>query len=209
MNYYKKTFALLLSFIFANILVAQVGIGTTNPSNQLDVVGWVELGDETQTGNSVEGTMRYNNTLKCIQFYDGNTWACIGRPKIQDFVLRDAIDENQSGNVNNITDYNGGSYQASARLPFVVNDVHAGDNILFLVELVVNDNLIKAGLYDNSLKIYGNGVFEEKDMPGINMEETYSSFIWANDVNSSGNLTFYFEVNMNLADAKITTLVFR
>lgn len=190
-------------------LWAQVGIGTTSPSNQLDVMGWVELGNESQTGNDVEGTIRYSSTLKCVEFYDGSSWNCIGRPKMQSFTLRDAIDESISGSANNIVDYNAGGYDPSTRIPFTVNDVQQGDAILFLVEAVVNDGLRKFIAYQNSLKIYGNGVFEEKDMPGINMEETYSTFLWANDINTSGNLTFYFEVNMNLADAKITTVIFR
>lgn len=204
----KTILLFVFPFLFIPLnLYAQVGIGTTSPSNQLDVMGWVELGDESSTGNDVEGTIRYNGSLKCIQFYDGSSWNCIGRPKVQNFDLRDGIDETLSGNVNNIIDYNGGGY--GTQYSFTVNDIQTGDIVLFLVELVVHDNLRKNAAYENSIKIWGNGIFEQKDMPGINMEETYSTYFWADDVNTSGNLSFILEVNMNMADAKITTLVFR
>ncbi|GAB5401410.1 MAG: hypothetical protein Aureis2KO_29950 [Aureisphaera sp.] len=204
---FLKCGILFLFFFNTQWATSQVGIGTTNPSNQLDVMGWVELGDESQPGNEEEGTLRYNSSLKCIQFYDGSAWQCIGRPKIQNFVLRDRINSSLGGNVNNIIDYNGGGY--SAIYNFVVNDVQAGDTILFLIELVVDDNLRKNSSFTNCLKVYGNGIFKERDMPGINMEETFTTFIWSDGLNASGNLTFAFEVNMDMADARITTVLFR
>lgn len=208
MKYFTKQLFLFIFLIASTQLTfSQVGIGTTSPSNELDVEGWIEIGDQSQTGNDIEGTIRYNSTFKCMQFYDGSIWSCIGKPKMQNFTLRDGISQNVSGNVSNITNFNGGGY--AAQYSFVVNDLQQGDTVLFLLELVIDDNLRKNSLFSNLLKISGNGIFVEKEVPGVDSAETYSTFIWGNSLNNSGNLSFTFEINMDLADARITTLIFR
>lgn len=208
----KHNYTHFLILFFFTIISAygQVGIGTTNPSNQLDVNGWLELGDQTIAGTNVEGAMRYNSTNKCMEFYNGLVWNCIGRtPKMQTFRLLDGIDESISGSAtNNVGPFSEGGYDSSERFPFVVNNVLEGDKILFLVEVVVNAELRKYIAYQNSMKIYGNGIFVEKDMPGLKRADSISTFFWSDSVNTSGNLTFYFEVNMALADVRITSIIF-
>ena len=67
-------------FIIAPYVGAQnIGIGAPAPTQLLDVVGWVELGDETQGGGGpdTEGSIRYN-TAGYPEYYDGTAWQQFG-----------------------------------------------------------------------------------------------------------------------------------
>ncbi|MFD0962891.1 hypothetical protein [Pseudofulvibacter geojedonensis] len=201
-------YSILITPLF---LFAQVGIGTTTPSNQLDVNGWVEIANETAVGNDVEGTIRYNSVNKCMEFYNGTLWDCIGvQPKIQNFTLRDGIDETVSGDgVTNHTNFNGGGYTTNL-YTFTVNDIKVGDKILFLLEVVVNGrNLRKDIDYNNTVKIYKpvTTMFVEKEVPGVNDKTPFATFLWI-DATVSGNVDFTFEMNCAFSDAKVTTVVF-
>lgn len=61
------------------LLAQNVGIGTPTPGQKLDVEGWIRVADETAPGADVAGSIRYNATLNCMQFYDGTAWNCIGQ----------------------------------------------------------------------------------------------------------------------------------
>ncbi|GIV35478.1 MAG: hypothetical protein KatS3mg031_3013 [Chitinophagales bacterium] len=61
-------------FIISKTAFAQnVGIGTSNPGQKLDVAGWLRLGDESASGTNTEGSIRYHSGKK-LQFYDGTQW---------------------------------------------------------------------------------------------------------------------------------------
>ena len=64
-----------LSLVFiVHIAMAQtgtVGIGTNTPNQQLDVNGWIKLGDQSSPvppNTHDEGSIRYNSTSKTLQF---------------------------------------------------------------------------------------------------------------------------------------------
>lgn len=183
-----------------------VGIGIT-PTNKLDVDGYIEVGDENSTGTAnVEGAMRYNSSLKCMQFYDGNSWECIGQPKIQTHYIRDGINEYQDGSGSNIVNWNTNGYGYIHY--FNVSNVQQGRKILFLVEMTVGTGDKRAnGAYSCSWKIYGNGVWGEKHVPAVGSNENYTSFVWGTP-STSGFLNFAFEANIHYADVKITTIQF-
>ena len=56
-----------------------VGIGTTNPSSKLDVVGEIKFGNTSSTCNgTTEGQQRYNSTSKVMEFCNGTSWTAMG-----------------------------------------------------------------------------------------------------------------------------------
>ena len=69
----KKT--LLCSILLMNITSAvqsqNVGIGTTNPSEKLDVNGGIIIGATT---NTAKGTIRWNETKNDFEGYNGSVW---------------------------------------------------------------------------------------------------------------------------------------
>lgn len=65
-------FILIVSSVFAQ--TGNVGIGTSNPLQRLDVAGWVGLGDQTEGTTGTAGAIRYNSITKVIQYYDGTSW---------------------------------------------------------------------------------------------------------------------------------------
>ncbi len=67
----------LLFFVFSvNILLGQVGIGTTNPQETLDVNGAVKIGTTTNTN---AGTIRWTGTD--FEGYDGTNWIPLSNKK--------------------------------------------------------------------------------------------------------------------------------
>lgn len=56
-----------------------VGIGTNNPSNKLEVAGWLKIGDQNYSGNDVEGALRYNSSKGCLEINNGDSWDCVKR----------------------------------------------------------------------------------------------------------------------------------
>ena len=52
-----------------------VGIGSTTPTTKLEVAGEIKLGNTSSACNAAnEGQMRYNSTLKIMQYCNGTTW---------------------------------------------------------------------------------------------------------------------------------------
>ena len=71
----------LLGYIIANFVIGfslnaqNVGIGTSNPQERLDVTGAVKI-SHTATAN--EGTIRFDTINKIFQGYDGTQWINLG-----------------------------------------------------------------------------------------------------------------------------------
>lgn len=62
----------LISIFYLHIQAQNVGIGTTMPSQLLDVGGKIQIGDD---GNASEaGAVRYNAISDVLEFYDGTIW---------------------------------------------------------------------------------------------------------------------------------------
>lgn len=203
----KKKYFLLL--MIPQVYLAQVGIGTTSPANTLDVNGWIKVGNESVVGaSSVQGSLRYNAQKKCMEFYDGTSWACIGQPKMETTVLFDAVDANLGGSgITNYTTSTTGGYGGIRN--FSVNNVAPSSRVLFLVEIALHTSLKVNGSFANTFKIYGNGVFQEYKIPAAGMKDVASFFVWGSPNNVTfSNLTFSFESNQTYNFLKITTLVF-
>lgn len=181
-----------------------VGIGTVTPQNKLDVNGYIKVGDQAVGGANIEGSMRYNSTKKCLEIYDGTTWKCAGEPDIQTFNLRDGVNETLDGSGGNINNWNTGGYGFVYN--FTVNNCRAGRKILFLVELVLGTGDRRANNGFNSRqKLYGHGIFTEKDIPLVGNDESQTTFFWGTP-NASGNLNFSFENNSHETNVRITTI---
>lgn len=187
-------------------ITGNVGIGTTTPSNKLDVNGYIEVGTDVTGGADVEGAMRYNTTKKCIEFYDGSSWRCAGEPYIQTFSLRDGVNSSLDGAGSNITNWNTSGY--GYLYSFTVNNCRAGSKILFLIEQVTGTGDRRAnGGYLSSHKLYGNGVWMEKEIPLVGNDETMTAVFWGTP-NTSGNLSFHYENNSHETNVRITAIVF-
>ncbi|MFP5520538.1 MAG: hypothetical protein ACLGGX_11585 [Bdellovibrionia bacterium] len=62
-----------------NLPAGNVGIGSANPAAKLDVAGEIKLGNTNSTCDvSTEGQMRYNSTLKVMEFCNATAWTVIG-----------------------------------------------------------------------------------------------------------------------------------
>jgi hypothetical protein len=55
-----------------------VGIGTTAPAINLQVAGDIRVGDCTTCSSANAGAIRYNSTLKKVEYCDGSAWSGIG-----------------------------------------------------------------------------------------------------------------------------------
>lgn len=77
----KRIYLLILSAYIVNVFGQTpntVGIGTNTPTQKLDVNGWIKVGNQTAPvppNSHDEGSIRYNSTLKRMQFNDGGTSA--------------------------------------------------------------------------------------------------------------------------------------
>ena len=70
---WSKTYPLSPDTFF----MGRVGIGTTAPSTKLEVFGGIKPGDQSQAficDATTEGSLRYNNSLKAMEFCDGTVW---------------------------------------------------------------------------------------------------------------------------------------
>lgn len=71
----KWLFLMLAFFACINKLTAQnVGIGTTNPVEKLDVNGGIKIG---ATNNPAKGTIRWNEQRSDFEGYNGTTWVSL------------------------------------------------------------------------------------------------------------------------------------
>jgi Tfp pilus assembly major pilin PilA len=60
-----------------------LGLGVTSPAAKLDVAGGVKLGSHASCSLSVEGTMRYNETEKYVEFCNGTNWISTSGGKVR------------------------------------------------------------------------------------------------------------------------------
>ncbi len=75
----KKVILLLTVCLFAATLIAQnVGIGTDNPSQKLEVNGAVKIGNTTV---NTAGAIRWNNTKNDFEGYNGTAWVSLSGGK--------------------------------------------------------------------------------------------------------------------------------
>lgn len=203
-----KIFLSNLIFI-SNIFFSfsQVGIATDNPQNNLDVNGWVKIGNQNDVTPS-EGAIRFNETNNNLELYNGVNWSTVGEPKTQRFTLRDGIDETVTTNTANfINAFNSGF---GTPFDFTIENVLPNSNILFLVEISGNNNLRSNWDFNSQYKIYGNGVnILNIDIPSTGTNNTYNYFHWGTTNNADiQNLTFSFENNVGFHNLVITTIIF-
>jgi len=73
----KNIFAIAISGVIAGSVYSQnVGINQASPSQRLDVVGWVKVGNESAGSSGTAGTIRYHSSGK-LQFFNGSVWVDI------------------------------------------------------------------------------------------------------------------------------------
>lgn len=111
-----------------------VGIGTTNPQSRLDVNGKIKISDDNI--NPTEGTMRYNNTTKNFEGYDGTNWVI--------------LNNNPSFNITTITAPNN-NVPNSSEFSFI-----SGDRISFSIDFDAPMNEASA-VIGSSIIITGEG----------------------------------------------------
>ena len=189
--------------------VGDVGIGTmSNPDNKLVVEGYIKPGDQNSGDNDNEGAMRYNSSKKCMEFYNGTTWKCIGEPNMQTFIIRDGINQTWDGGGSNLTNWHTGGYGLQNN--FTVNDVRPNAKILFLIEMVSGTGDRRAnGGFNSSYKLYGNGIWQEFDQVLTGNDEAQTQVIWGVTNNANiGNLNFTYESNGHYCNVKITAITF-
>lgn len=81
-----------------HFLGERVGIGTNAPRVKLDVRGALQLGD-VQTGDTVvPGTVIYNDTTDCLEFWNGREWRnlCGESQFDQDLILQYTFDDSSN-----------------------------------------------------------------------------------------------------------------
>ncbi len=101
----------------------------------MKVNGYLTVGTQANaTGtNPPSGTMRYNTTRQCMEYWNGTYWICMGPPTIQRVTVRDQNDENYTGSSCNSCSGWGGSYGVTYN--FTVNNLYAGQKIIFMAEV--------------------------------------------------------------------------
>ena len=70
---------IILFLIYSNFGNAQVGINESNPNQQLDINGKIEIGNDNST--PTEGTIRYNSQKKDFEGWNGSTWLSLTKNK--------------------------------------------------------------------------------------------------------------------------------
>ena len=184
-----------------------VGINDNNPNNKLKVNGWVTVGNQSATGVAETGAMRYNTTRKCMEYYDGTYWICMEPPTVQRVTVRDQNDENYRGTGCNSCSGWGGSYGNIYN--FTVNNLYAGQKIMFFAEVMFDNDTKKNDGFLNATKIYGNGYWAEDEVVVPGGWETVQTKVFpAQTITSTGNLTFSFESNTGITDVRITAVAY-
>ena len=73
----KNIITVVIICTFSHLVFSQgFGIGTTSPSQKLDVAVWIKVGNQTQGSTATTGTLRYNTSGK-LEFYNGSSWVGI------------------------------------------------------------------------------------------------------------------------------------
>ena len=62
----------LSGYDISNNNAGNVGIGTSSPTQKIDIAGKIKIGNDNQTGT--EGTIRYNSSNKYFEGFDGTNW---------------------------------------------------------------------------------------------------------------------------------------
>lgn len=126
----KKTVTLLFAGFLLQYANAQnVGIGTTNPSQKLEVNGGIKIGTTT---NNVPGTIRWNETKNDFEGYNGSSWVSL---------------TNAKGNWGSPVDYVNESAASDIRLQFSSTSNDLG-NYLDSSLALVNNYLIAGAFGD-------------------------------------------------------------
>jgi hypothetical protein len=74
-----------------SINTGNVGIGTNNPTQKLDVQGKLKIGDDSQTPE--EGIIRFNNSTNNFEGYNGSEWVSMNYKPIVYSYEQDPINE--------------------------------------------------------------------------------------------------------------------
>ncbi|MFN8239091.1 MAG: hypothetical protein U0T77_13055 [Chitinophagales bacterium] len=174
----------------------------------LKVNGYVTVGTETDATATAppSGTIRYNTTRKCMEYYDGTYWICMGPPTVQKVTVRDIIDGNYTGTGCNACSGWAGSYGGTYN--FTINNLYAGQKIMFYVEVFLDNDTHKNGAYANAMKLYGNGYWSEDESPSPGWEASITKVFPAQQINATGNLGFTFESNQGFTDLRITAVAY-
>ncbi len=175
----------------------------------LKVNGYLTVGTQANATATAppSGTIRYNTTRKCMEYYDGTYWICMGPPTVQRITVRDQNDENYQGTGCNSCTGWGGSYGNVYN--FTVSNLYAGQKIMFYAEVMFDNDTKKNGGFLNATKIYGNGYWAEDEVVVPGGWETVQTKVFpAQTITSTGNLTFSFESNTGITDVRITAVAY-
>ncbi|MFN8238487.1 MAG: hypothetical protein U0T77_09970 [Chitinophagales bacterium] len=173
------------------------------------VNGYLTVGTQANATatNPPAGTLRYNTTRQCMEYWNGTYWICMGAPTVQRVTVRDQNDENYQGTGCNSCSGWGGSY--GNIYTFTVNNLYAGQKIMFYAEVMFDNDTKKNSGYSNATKIYGNGYFGEIEVVVPGGWETVQTKVFpAQTITSTGNLTFSFESNTGITDVRITAVAY-
>ncbi len=173
------------------------------------VNGYLTVGTQANATatNPPAGTLRYNTTRQCMEYWNGTYWICMGAPTVQRVTVRDLNDESYQGTGCNSCSGWGGSY--GNIYTFTVNNLYAGQKIMFYAEVMFDNDTKKNGGYSNATKIYGNGYFGEIEVVVPGGWETVQTKVFpAQTITSTGNLSFSFESNTGITDVRITAVAY-
>lgn len=175
----------------------------------MKVNGYLTVGTESSATatDPPSGTMRYNSIRKCMEYWDGTYWICMGPPTVQKVTVRDQIDGNYTGTGCNACSGWAGSY--GNLYTFTINNLYAGQKIMFYVEIFLDNDTHKNSAYANAMKIYGNGYWAEDESPSPGWEASITKVFPAQTMTgTSGNKTFTFECNQGFTDLRITAVAY-
>jgi hypothetical protein len=131
----------------------------------------------------------------------------MGPPTVQRITVRDQNDENYQGTGCNACSGWGGSY--GAQYGFTVNNLYAGQRVMFYAEIMFDNDTKKNGGFLNATKISGNGYWGEIEINIPGAWETVQTKVFpAGQINATGNLNFTFESNTGITDVRITAVAY-
>ena len=167
----NKTMRLSIHFLFLVISIfsfklnaQNVGIGTNTPTNKLEVVGWIEIGDETQGGTNMEGTMRYHSGKNCIEVFDGTFWDCADISEINEITIYDGFNQGTGA-----ATWAAGGYASIYN--FSIPNCYPYQLVHFTLEVFIGDLHVRNPTYCSCWKIYTAGIFVERQLVNIGGNE--------------------------------------